>query len=343
MTKIDEAQAREDARQEAIDWLVLLRSDELSAEDANAFAEWLARDGGHVAAFAEAEQLFSEMTAAATQLARPAAPLREAPARLDPVPARSRQPWRRPAGRAGRWWALGLAVAAAWLLAIGLVPRQEWQLLDAYGADYHTGIGEVREIALADGSTAILDTHSAISVELEGPLRRISLRHGRVHVRVKADPARPFEVVGDQLVVRALGTAFDARQADGTTEVTVQEHAVSVRRRGDPAGTGTTVQEGQRLTYRNQGPLPAPEPVGLDQASAWQSHRLMVSDRPLEDLLGELERYRIGRILVADASLRSLRVTGVFSLDRPTRAVDALCAALDLRQSQLGPWVLLHR
>jgi len=327
-------------RQEAIEWLLLLRQEDLASDDLNAFAEWLARDGSHVAAFAEAEQLFLDMTAAARELQAPAA---VAPAPQRETLTRHRPRW--PSLRGGRWIKAGLAVAAAWLMGFHLILPERWNPLDFYGSDYHTDIGEVRRIPLPDGSLAILDTDTAIRLDLDGPMRRITLQRGRLHVEVKRDPQRPFEVLSQHLAVRALGTAFDVRQDPGDTEVTVQEHAVSARLL-DHSGDGqaaVTVHAGQQIRYRGGNRLPSPEAVSMEQASAWQQKHLLVSDRPLEQLIPEIERYRFGRIFLSGDELKSLRVSGLFDLDHPEHAIQSLCLALGLRETRIGPSVLLHR
>jgi transmembrane sensor len=51
--------------QQAIEWLVLLRSGELSEGETYAFADWLSADILHAQAFAEAEDLLNDAAIAA--------------------------------------------------------------------------------------------------------------------------------------------------------------------------------------------------------------------------------------------------------------------------------------
>ncbi|MDP2180212.1 FecR family protein [Methylicorpusculum sp.] len=98
------------------------------------------------------------------------------------------------------------------------------------------------------------------------------------------------------------------------------------------------------MTVRPGGALQQPEPVELDQAAAWRQHRLFINDRPLSELVAELERYRVGRIFLADEKLKNLRVTGVFSVDNPDDVLNSVRKVLALEETRLGPWwVLLHR
>ena len=334
-------------KQQAIDWLVRLRSNDLSDGEMYAFADWLSQDHAHSEAFAAAENLFNDMVSAATSAASGAATLAESceiqkKPRVNPGSKQERR-LRQPALK--RWLAYPLALAAAWLFAVILVlPRQSY-LLDDYLSDYHTETGELREIRLADGSQILLNTNSAVSVNFNGSIRQITLHHGQVNFAVAKDAQRPFEVLSDELTVRALGTVFEVYKPDSSEiSVTVQEHAVAARVWSDGQQQSVNIQAGQRLRYRPGGILPQPEAVELNQAGAWQQHRLFINDRPLSELIAELDRYRVGRIFLADDKLKNLRVTGVFSLDKPDDVLNSVRKVLTLEETRLGPWwVLLHR
>jgi transmembrane sensor len=340
-----ETSANVNLQDQAIGWLVCLRDDSLSDEQLEAFADWLARDPCHAEAFAAVENLFSDMVAAGSVLKaatpemsrQPASAVSHAAKRPRPKVSRSAGPYR-------PWLAAGLGMAAVCLLAVGLImPRQSLRLSD-YLSDYRTQTGEIRDIQLSDGSRMLMNTNSAISLDYTADVRRIVLLHGQVRFTVAKDGRRPFDVKTDELTVRALGTVFEVYKAAAEqTEVTVQEHAVAVRANTDNRGADSvTVAEGQGLSYKAGLPLPHPQAARLEQA-AWQKHRLVINDRPLAELVSELERYRFGRIFLADAALKNLRVTGVFSLDTPDEALAAVRKALALREVRVGPWVLLHR
>jgi transmembrane sensor len=329
---------------EANRWLVRLRGDSLSEAETHAFADWLSQDALHAEAFAKAEELFNDMVIV-SQLHRTTT---LSPANTDSKHSKS-QSLSRHNNR--RWLALPLALAAAWLFAVGLVLPNQAHLLDAYLSDYHTKTGEFRDIQLTDGSRLLLNTNTAVSVDYQASKRQITLHHGQVRFTVAKDAQRPFEVTADGLNVRALGTFFEVyRKASDSITVTVQEHAVAAQIQEDSQkateGTPTQVEvkAGQQLTYNADGMLHQPTDVDLNQASAWQQHRLFINDRPLGELIAELERYRAGRIFLADTQLKNLRVTGVFTLNNPDEVLTRMRKILGLQETRLGSWwVLLHR
>jgi len=335
---------RSEIKRQAIDWLVRLRSDDMSDGEVRAFANWLAEDAVHAEAFGEAENLFDDMALAARAQSA-GRTVNPEPVGDGALPVAGK---RRGRSRYPVWLSASLAAAAVWLLAVNLILPGRFHPLAALLSDYRTQTGEMREFTLSDGSRLLLNTESAVSVDFAESRRNIVLHHGQARFTVAGDARRPFVVQANGLAVRALGTVFDVYQADnGEVTVTVQEHAVAAGL--DPAAARRSpsekeVKQGQKLRYRPGGPLPDPEPARLDQATAWQRHRLLINDRPLPELLEELGRYRSGRIFLRDGGLQKLRITGVFALDNPDKVLDSVCQALGLRQTRIGPWwVWLHR
>ncbi|MEQ1557313.1 MAG: DUF4880 domain-containing protein [Methyloglobulus sp.] len=146
--------------QEAIDWLVKLRDENLSDAESHAFADWLTQDVAHADAFAKAERLFDNMVLAA-QLPLSATTNSLTAQAMQIRRAKSSPPWNyRP------WLTIPLVLAAAWLFAVTLVLPSQAHLFDSYFSDYHTNTGEIRDIQLADGSRILLNTDTAVSVDL---------------------------------------------------------------------------------------------------------------------------------------------------------------------------------
>jgi transmembrane sensor len=341
--------------QQAIEWLVLLRSGDISEGETHEFAEWLSQDIRHAQAFANAEDLLNDAAIAAKspRIASSAITPSETDRKQQAATLTNSGLTNRrfPSNRHACWLAIPLSLAAAWLFAVLLILPEQSHWLDHYLSDYRTGIGELQDIQLADGSRLLLNTNSAVSVDFSKSLRHITLRHGQAQFTVAKDANRPFEVGSGGLSVRALGTVFEVYNP-GAREmsVTVQEHAVAVtveHKTHDEEiakQPRVEVKEGQRLCYDYTGRLTVPETVNLAQANTWQQRRLFLNDRPLSELIAELSRYRTGRIFISDPSLKNLRLTGAFSLANPDETLAKVKKVLALQETRLGPWwVVLHR
>jgi transmembrane sensor len=320
-------------RVQAIEWLVTLRDDALEDETLTEFSEWLAQDPSHAEAFSAAELLFKDIVTAA---------------QIETIDTSSQQPVadKPTTANASPWLFSAFGMAAVWLIAVNLIIPSHASLFTDFFSDYHTQTGELREVELSDGSRVLMNTNTAISVNFTATTRKIILEHGQAQFTVAKDTHRPFEVITESLRTQALGTVFDINHSDKTeTSILVQEHAVSasLTNSNDPAHR-ITIKQGQILHHRSGLDLQQPQSVNLSQATAWQQHRLIINDRPLSELIHELERYQTGRVFISDTTLKDLRVSGVFSLTSPADTLRIVCAALNLQQTQIGPWwTVLHR
>lgn len=209
--------------------------------------------------------------------------------------------------------ALMLGAGSLGTLAWRSDKRREW------AADYRSGVGERREVQLADGSQLLLDTDSAVDVQFDPQQRLLVLRRGQVLISTASDSAgRPFRVDTHHGRVLALGTRFTVSTDDRHSEVAVLEKAVQVSVAQAPA---VRLQAGQRITF---GPAGIGDAASNDASvAAWRNGSLIAIDQPLGELVAQLSRYRPG-ILRCDPAVAGLKVSGAF----PTADTDLALAAL---------------
>lgn len=311
---------------QAIDWILLLHSGKAIERDKVEAEQWRRRSPEHERAYAEAEALWRYMGNVLAANTSDSVDSRAEPAGAKEFPLTIR-----------RSWAAGLAAAVVLLLL--LTPFSRYR--DRWLSDYYTDIGAQQTVTLADGSSVLLNTDSAISVHYDQTGRRIELHRGQALFSVAADRKRPFDVTTADARVRALGTVFEVREDDGGTRVTVLEHAVSLK----SAGHGLKgldeirIVEGRQAGYRRATGLSEPVPVDTGQISAWQRGKLIFKNRPLAEVTAELERYLPGRIVIADQTIASLKVSGVFPLDEPELVLNLIGKTLPVEIAHLSRWL----
>ncbi len=328
---------KSERQRHAIHWVLRLRADNMSEEEFNTLTNWLATDHENSAALDKAEQLFDEMAHVAQQNEQI-----ETPAIATPAPLAQQQPaLARPSSNLLSWFQPAVFASLIILIASFIVPQQS-TLLQQFFSDYSTGTGEIEQHILADGSQIILDSNTALSIDYSDDQRKILLHQGRAHFTVNKD-SRPFIVASESFVIKALGTVFQVyRKTVKQTRISVQLHAVAIQ----DTATGQaplTLSSGYQLDATSNAPLAVPVAVDSAHNTAWQQRRLVINDQPLQVLLDELQRYRHGRVFIRDAHLRQQRISGVFSLDSPKQIIDDVSHALRLKQTRVGPWVLLSR
>lgn len=301
--------SRRVARQ-AVEWYLLEQSGQATADDLAASAQWRALDPEHARAWKRVQQVSQTAGLLPPALAAPVL--------------------RRPQRRAAMQALLALMAApAAWLLV-----RHE--LL----ADYRSGVGQRRDIALPDGGTLVLNTDSAADLAYGPDERLLTLRRGEVLVQTRPDHAgsRPFIVATCHGRIRALGTRFTVRLDDDSCRVTVLEHAVEITPRA-PSATVRTVAAGQQSRFdANHASLPAPAPL---QADAWARGMLAAQDMRLDAFASELARYRPG-LLRVEPQVAGLRLSGAFQLDDTDAVLENLTRMLPVDVLYRTPyWVTL--
>ncbi len=238
-----------------------------------------------------------------------------------PAPA-ARPKWRVPA------WQVGLAASA---IAVGAVA---WLLLGRTSvAEYSTSVGEQHTVALADGSTVILNTDSDVRVVLSGHLRRIELLRGEALFSVSHDPARPFEVHALQGVTTAVGTQFDVELTRAGAAVSVLEGTVTVGA-ATPTAPPVAVSAGSGVGYTQAGAVSELRPAEVNRIQGWRSRRIVFNDIDLDTALAEYNRYTHTPIVLGNPALGSRHINGVFHIGDEAAFLSAMQQGLHLKATK---------
>ena len=229
--------------------------------------------------------------------------------------------------------------SVAGLLGLGSAMWLGWRytplptLVAALRADYATGTGERRELALADGSRVWLNTSTALRVDYQDATRRLVLLAGEILIETARDGrGRPFFVQTPAGRLQALGTRFSVQLQERQTRLDVFDGAVEIFTQSGEQGRvdagGAALFDAHALT-----PLASAAPM----RAAWSKGILPADDMPLGELLAELNRYRSGHISVAP-EVAGWGVMGVYPIDDTDRALDMLAQALPIRIHRPLPW-----
>ncbi len=307
--------------EEAAEWLMRLSENDLSETERAEWEYWKVSSPERNRAWARAQLLQSKFGGLPPSLAMSA---------LD----RPSNPERRAA--LGKLALLLAAVPAGWG-SWKLAQSQQWS------ADYHTAVGQRRELTLADGSQITLNTDTAIDVLFDTRQRLINLREGEILVQTAPDNAaqpRPFLVSTRQGRMQALGTRFTVREWQPRTQLAVLEGAVQVELADSPQRTPIIVNAGQRTDFSSQafGSLnPTDRNVG-----AWTQGMLMADKMRLADFVVELARYRRGFVR-CDPAIADLRISGAFPISDTQRSLNMLAQTYPVHVSGhlSGYWVTL--
>lgn len=283
------SQAEEDAlAEEVAGWFLRMQEGDCSEDDRRAFEAWLAASDTHREEYRQYEALWNNLD------------------QLGTVPVKKSR------GKSGSILGALVGVAVAALAA-------QWYL--SLGEVITTAVGERRHVVLVDGTAIDLNTDSKIRVKLEEGLRRITLESGEVLLQVARD-TRPFEVHAGDGILRDIGTTFNVRREDETTNVAVLEGEVKVSLHNTST---VNLRGGQQVDYAAHSIFTVSQ-VDPADTTAWLNGRLIFRDTPLQEVVKQINRYHTRPIELANEKLGSLKVSGEFnSADR-----DGLLQALKI-------------
>lgn len=319
----------------AASWVVRLGGGSINDLERRELDEWLAESPAHAYAFEEARTAWTKMGELQFTSHAKVPDIIAPSASADPIVAKPKH------GHARRnIWAQVAALATCLIILTGaaLVWLDDPSVLLA--ADHRTVPGEQKRIALSDGSAVELGPASAIAVRYSDTERHVELLRGLALFDVAPQGARdhrPFVVSSKEGIVRALGTRFLVEHVTSATEVTVIEHTVEVALRPSSGKRPHVVVESGRAVRYVDSHFDSVRSVNLGHALAWRRGRLIVDRMPLREVVGVLNRYRRGRIVVARPALASRTVSGVFDLTNPDAALATIIRDLRIEATSLPP------
>ncbi|MBO6835839.1 MAG: FecR domain-containing protein [Alphaproteobacteria bacterium] len=306
----------------ATDWLIALRERPDDPALHRAFDAWRAASPENEIAWQEAENTASLLAALAPAQSGPAVPLPD----LDraPPPEKPRRTGRRLLAGAG----LAFAALLTWAAADRFMPT----------GTHQTRTAATQEIELDDRSVITLAPDTAITVDYSETRRQVILHAGQAYFDVASNPSRPFVVQARDLTVTVLGTAFEVEARDGQRAVTVSEGIVSVL--ADGIDSTETLRAGDRLASMDTGGW-ARSGQRPDTVAAWRDNLLVANGARLDQVVADLSPYFGGYIVIAEGDLSGEKVTGVFDLRHPDKALAVMARSHGFQVRALSPWLLV--
>ena len=326
---------------EAAEWLVALSDTECTREEREEFIAWLRRSNLHVEEFLRISELTGNLAhyrfwpddSVADLIASARAADREGVARIGTSTSPTIQsPEPSNSSTRGRW-RISLALAASLAivsLAVGVIAG----MFDWGSKTYATNAGEMRSIALEDGSVVELNTRSRLRARFTANERRLQLLAGEAIFNVAKNPRRPFRVFAGSTEIVAVGTQFNVDAHDSRTVVTVLEGRVRVTNSTDIPAQGAGPMElnrGEQAVIAKHQPPKRISAADTAKATAWTERRLFFEGTTLADVATEFARYNDRIIRINDQVLAARRITGVFNATDQATFVEFLRTHSDVR------------
>ncbi len=305
---------------EATQW-VARKFSGFSAEDQDAFFEWLAADPSHSEAYVKYQELWGRMDTLAEW-----------------APEHSEKPHRdllKDRQNVYRWvWLGGMAA----LLALGSFLWLPEQIGHQEADRQHYVASAYESHELSDGSVVEMNSGAAMVVNFTPEERRIELVSSEALFNVAKDKDRPFIVTAKGIEVRAIGTAFNVRVSENEVEVLVTEG--KVRLDANPVGLSSVVEAsavapfasnlvaGQRSIVLLESENPEPVVVQADEEEILEEldwkYRLEFDSIPLFEAVEQINQRSDIELVIVDEELEELPIVATLRIDKMDYFADIL-------------------
>jgi transmembrane sensor len=235
---------------------------------------------------------------------------------------------------------LAMAAGVAAIALVGVLSSGTEEVSDslarhgsplAGGVEFSTGPRETATLRLADGSIARLAPSSVLRIQdaLDDADLRVVWLEGQAFFAVAADESRQFVVRSPGGETSVLGTRFEVRSTDSDLRVVVVDGRVRVARGEDRIELGKSEMALATADLRLE-PTAVPDVFELLD---WMEGTLVFQSTPVGRAIEEI-RYRYGfPIVVQDAAISDLLITGAFANESFEQVMAAVCSALVLECS----------
>lgn len=302
------------------EWVDKLTSGAATENDAQALLRWRNQSSAHAHAFHEAVSL-QDALACVDQ--RDVVTLSE---------SMSHAPTSRRALLGG-----GLAAAAAAGVYVTVKPPLElWPSLAEVAADYRTTKGERRHLSLSHNLSVEMNTQTSLSRDAVADGYGLKLIGGEVAVTTKLSNRERFQLAASGGWVTASQAQFDVRYEGGKVCVTCTAGTVQV----ETPQKVSLLTPSKQVTYvgKQTSVVVAVDPTIV---TSWRRGQIVLHDVSLAEAVAEINRYRSGRIVIANSDLKRQRVNTVLQLSDLGDVVVLIRHMTGAHATEVGDFVLL--
>ena len=310
---------------EATEWFVLMRADEISDCRGQAFVQWISQSPLHQEAYAEIGGFWDGLPVLETKPS--VTSLAEHKARK--TAQKENNPAKNPKSHG---WSSRLIAASIAFLVISIIGVRYG---DVFLMDHHsTQVGELADIILEDGSHLVLNTNSEIRVDMQQDRRIVYLERGEVFFEVTKNKDRPFFVETTGGLIRVLGTKFNVRHRGNSSDVTLLEGAVAVvdyghmtdRMTGPDAtwSPDATLTPNQKFVLGDDAVDNVAITVDSAATLAWRDRKLIYNGESFKEVIQDINRYYDGEIRIGDPALNDIEVVAILKIEDRAATLKAL-------------------
>jgi transmembrane sensor len=216
---------------------------------------------------------------------------------------------------------------------------------------YVTLVGQQLDATFDDGSVIHLNTNSRIETEFTDEKRIVKLIQGEALFEVAHDPNRPFIVYAGDRLVQAIGTKFVVHLESENIQVTVTDGKVKVSKvplnktlTDIKALNNNSIQKDDVYIIKGEKVIVGSDhtpkitrikPENMQRELSWLDGNLIFVNEELFDVIEEINRYIDIKIVLKDASLHKIPISGRFDLADSEALIEAIALSFNMKSQRI--------
>ncbi len=219
----------------------------------------------------------------------------------------------------GRRRLVGGMLGASAAVAVSAVnpPFGLWPSWSEVQADYRTRTGQQRQILLSDNIKIEMNTRTSLDISPQGS--QLELISGEIMVSASREMGEPFVVTAAGGRIVAKDAIFNARYTEDKVCVTCVTGTIRIHNRD----AVLEVPQGYQAAYANAGGASV-SVANTAIVTAWQDGEVVFESTPISDVVVEINRYRPGRVIIANEVLGRRRLNASFPIGSMDEALEAI-------------------
>ncbi|HEY5967751.1 MAG TPA: FecR domain-containing protein [Chitinophagaceae bacterium] len=180
---------------------------------------------------------------------------------------------------------------------------------------------------LPDGSVITLNKRSTVTYpsKFKGNTRAIALK-GEAFFNVAPDKKKPFIISVNDVQVTVVGTSFNIKSENGSTEVVVETGIVRVTR----SGKTVELNAGEKIVMSANDSIASKEAVDDKLYNYYRSKEFVCDETPLWKLVQVLNEAYDAKIIIGRKELNDMRITTTFYNESLEKVLEVIHLTLDI-------------
>ena len=191
---------------------------------------------------------------------------------------------------------------------------------------------------LPDGSEVTLNKNSSITYtnSLLSKRRRVNLSKGEVFFKVEPDKSKPFVITAHNVEVEVVGTSFNVKHNDKSTEVIVETGIVKVMEGSETV----TLRAGEKVMISGDKQLKA-EPNTDHLYNYYRSKTFVADNTPLWRVVEVLNEAYSVNIVIENNEVKNLPLTTTFKDESLNQILKVIAETFKLSITPKGDKIIL--